>query len=65
MMATKFFGGVLATFGILNLIAFPVLIFLGIWSDGNVVHRYVGTGFLCLLFGLICFGIGMFMIEEG
>lgn len=65
MMAIKFLGGVVMAFGVLCLLTFPIMIFMGIWSDGNIVHKYVGTGFLCLLFGLISFFFGWFLVEEG
>lgn len=63
-MAAKFFGAILATFGVLSFLAFPILLFLGIWNDGNIVHKFVGTGFLCLLFGIIAFSSGMLLIDD-
>lgn len=60
----RFVGGFLVGVGVIFLLAFPILEILGVWTNGNIVHRYVGSGFLCLLFGLIFAGVGALLMEE-
>lgn len=60
----RFVGGFLVGVGVIFLLAFPILEILGVWTNGNIVHRYVGSGFLCLMFGLIFAGVGALLMEE-
>lgn len=63
-MLAKFFGGLIAAVGVVMVLAFPVLLFLGIWETGDIVHKYVGTAFLSLFLGGCFFGLGMLLAED-